>query len=178
MANTVDTSGFVTALPSDQVKSTMDRRRYKPDHCAQYGGFRGYLIGVLYNKSDIAKNEKNPEGIFPDLVFRLKEPAPVVDANNNVVRAEPGEDILVVATHQLQSLIELAESDDYCADVTVIYKNKTKDPKSGKNLWHVDKSFSVERIAKATVVPEVGLLQSFKDTKNNPKELTSGENPF
>lgn len=177
MAKEFSKEGFVKALPSDQVKASLDRRRYKPEQCAEYGGIRGYVIGTIINKSPKAASAENPEGLFTDLVWRITAPCPVVDSKDNVERAEIGEDVLVAATHQLKKLVELANDERYCVEATMIPLRKEKSASSGHMLWHMDLSFNPNRQDKAKIVPEVGLLLSFKEGAKAPL-LADGTEAF
>lgn len=161
MASDFNTEGFIKDLSDDVLKVNLDRRRYKAAMCAPYGGFRGYVIKAEMHKSDIAKNPDNPDGDFWDLIVRLDAPAPVVDAKDNVVRAEAGEDILVVLNEGLTPLKPLAEDNKFCALVEVIPVEKIKHKKG--DFWRFKIGIKNEKIDKGKVVPELGLLNSFQD---------------
>ena len=158
----IDTSGFIKNVSDDFVKVNVDRRRYKPEKCAPLGGFRGFVIAKLLSHADIAKNPDNPDGEFWDIVIRLSRPCPVVGEDNSIQRAEAGEDILVVAVDQLKSLLTLAEDPKFCAEVEGIPLKKVRLP-NGRELWRFNLGIRNERITKGSIVPELGLLNSFKD---------------
>lgn len=166
-----NTEGFIKDLSADVLKVNLDRRRYKAALCAPFGGFRGYVIKAEMHKSDMAKNPENPNGDFWDLIVRLAAPAPVVDAKDNVVRAEAGEDILVVLNEGLTGLKPLAEDPKFCALVEVIPLEKIKHKKG--EYWRFKIGIKNEKIDKGTVVPELGLLNSFQDVFD--KALTDGQ---
>ena len=167
------TEGFVKDLSSDVVKVNLDRRRYKAEICAEYGGFRGYVIKRETHSSEIAKNADNPDGLFEDIIVRLSRPAPVVNGKDQVERAEIGEDILVVANAGLKGLLPLADDPKFCAEVEVVPLVKEKIT-GGKSYWRFKIGIRNEKIDKGKVVPELGLLNSFKE--DEPK-LTDGSAP-
>lgn len=170
MASELNTEGFVKDLSTDVVKVNLDRRRYKAEICSPFGGWRGYVIKREMHRSDMSKNAENPDGEFWDIIVRLDAPAPCVDEKDNVVRVEKGEDILVVANKGLEALLALADDTKYCALVECFPIEKIKHKKG--EYWRFKLGIKNERIDKGTVVPELGLLNSFQDVFD--KALTDG----
>lgn len=147
-----DTSGFVTeATKSDDwAKVQTDRRMYRMDFCARFGGVRGYLLKTEIMKSPKAVNPKNPEGLFTAAIVRLTAPAPVCNDRGELSRAEAGEDVLVVVTYALTELKSFDVDPVYCAEIEIVPSAK-ETISNGHNLWRATLHVNLDKIPRKQV---------------------------
>lgn len=156
----LDMSGFITgdrnskADDKDWAKVNLTRKMYKPDFCAPIGGVRGILLKSEESKSPKAVNKKNPDGIFTMLLLRLTAPAPVVNDKGKIGRAEVGEDVIVVMTHQLKKLAKVDENPTHTAEVELKPLQKIV-LGNGNNMWEYECHVNTQPVPRASIPGEM-----------------------
>lgn len=165
----LDTTGFVKHMHSvegteDADKTAwetlhIDRRFYKPDLCAEFGGLEGYIIDIEQGQADIAKNPKNPQGLFDMIILRATAAFPYVDENKQVRSGSPGEDVILVMTDRLKKLEMLNRHPEKVARVRILPLEKIT-LKNDRKLWRYSAEMDPKFYERSAIGAEYGLLKA------------------
>jgi hypothetical protein len=110
----IDFSKFDMEEPEEGVVVQSASARYSPEDCVNEEGKYIPFTGILV-KADYHPKPENPKRAFHDLVFRLTKPGVGVTgkgSDKKLVELQPGDTLLVAATHSLKHWIEVAQREN------------------------------------------------------------------
>jgi len=121
----------INNAPEGWAKLSISRKFYKAEKCMDHP-IKGYLIAAEQ------MGEESANGPFIGYIIRLTAPTKCVDEGDNLIDANIGDDIILVATHAIAKLAVFANDDARVAEMWIKPLKKIKHSDGKKSLWEYD----------------------------------------
>jgi hypothetical protein len=121
----------MSKAPEGWAKLSISRKFYKAEKCMDYP-IKGWLIAAEQ------MGEESANGPFIGYIIRLTAATKCVDEGDNLIDANIGDDIILVATHAIQKLAVFANDDSRVAEMWIKPLKKIKHSDGKKSLWEYE----------------------------------------
>lgn len=170
---TTNKAGTTTAAVDDHMHDVnLDRKMWTAKKAQDE--LDGRVIGREIQFSQKSKNPENPDGKFEVIILRLLKPASWKDDDDKIIEAKAGEDVMIVATSQLERFLKHGENAERCPRLIISFAGVRAVGKGKMNLYKAreeDEEFWAKR---AEFAPDT--LLNFSAPEFETKQIAAPSN--